>query len=32
MFTDIAREIESVNPDLGKLSEVGARHGMKISV
>jgi len=31
MFSDIAQEVEPVNPDLGKLAEVGARHGMKIS-
>jgi quercetin dioxygenase-like cupin family protein len=32
MFTDMAREIAPVKPDLGKLAEVGARHGMKLSV
>jgi quercetin dioxygenase-like cupin family protein len=32
MFADMAREIEPVNPDLGKLSEVGARHGLKVAV
>jgi quercetin dioxygenase-like cupin family protein len=32
MFTDLAREVEPVNPDLGKLTEVGARHGLKVVV
>jgi quercetin dioxygenase-like cupin family protein len=32
MFTDMAREIAPVNPDVGKLAEVGARHGLKLSV
>ena len=32
MFTDFAREVAPVNPDLGKLAEVGARHGMKLGV
>jgi quercetin dioxygenase-like cupin family protein len=32
MFTDFAREVEPVNPDLGKLAEVGARHGLKVAV
>lgn len=31
MFQDMARELEPVNPDLAKLTEVGARHGLKIS-
>ena len=30
MFTDMAREIAPVNPDLGKLAEVAGRHGMKM--
>src|SRR5690242_13724142 len=29
MFADIAREVAPVNPDLEKLIEVGARHGLK---
>jgi len=32
MFTDIAREVAPVNPDLGQLSEVGGRHGLKVAV
>lgn len=32
MFADMAREIAPVNPDLGKLAEVGARHGLKVVV
>jgi quercetin dioxygenase-like cupin family protein len=32
MFTDIAREVTAVDPDLQKLAEVGARHGLKIAV
>ncbi|NOT42910.1 MAG: cupin domain-containing protein [Alphaproteobacteria bacterium] len=32
MFTDIAREVAPVNPDLGKLIEVGGRHGLKVAV
>jgi quercetin dioxygenase-like cupin family protein len=32
MFTDFAREIAPVNPDVGKLAEVGARHGLKVQV
>lgn len=32
MFTDIAREVAPVNPDLAKLAEVGGRHGLKLSV
>jgi quercetin dioxygenase-like cupin family protein len=31
MFTDFAREVAPVNPDLGKLAEVGARHGLKVA-
>ena len=32
LFNDMAREVAPVNPDLGKLAEVGARHGLKVSV
>ena len=32
MFTDMARELAPVNPDLGKLVEVGGRHGLKVDV
>jgi quercetin dioxygenase-like cupin family protein len=32
MFADLAREVAPVNPDLGKLTEVGARHGLKVAV
>lgn len=32
MFTDFAREVDSSNPDLKKLAEVGARHRAKIGV
>src|SRR5215471_6690046 len=32
MFSDLAREVAPVNPDLRKLAEVGARHGLKASV
>lgn len=31
MFTDLAREVEPVNPDIEKLAEVGARHGLKVA-
>ena len=31
MFTDLAREVAPVNPDLEKLAEVGARHGLKVA-
>ena len=31
MFTDLAREVAPVNPDLGQLAEVGARHGLKVT-
>ena len=30
MFTDIAREVSSVNPDLEQLAEVGGRHGLAL--
>jgi quercetin dioxygenase-like cupin family protein len=30
MFTDIDREISPDNPDLGKLVEVGRRHGLSV--
>jgi hypothetical protein len=32
LFTDLAREAEAVNPDVGKLAEVGARHEVQFSV
>jgi quercetin dioxygenase-like cupin family protein len=32
MFTDLAREVAPVNPDLGKLAEVGGRYGLKVAV
>ena len=32
MFTDMAREVSPVNPDLRKLVEVGSRHGLKAAV
>ena len=32
MFTDMAKEIAPVNPDLGQLAEVGGRHGLKLVV
>lgn len=32
LFTDLAREVAPVNPDLGKLAEVGARQGLKLAV
>jgi quercetin dioxygenase-like cupin family protein len=32
LFTDLARELPPVNPDLEKLAEVGARHGLKVAV
>jgi len=32
MFTDLAREVAPVNPDVGKLAEVGARHGLKVAM
>lgn len=31
MFTDMAREVAPVNPDLEKLAEVGGRHGLKMA-
>lgn len=31
MFEDFAREIAPVDPDLGQLAEVGARHGLKVA-
>ena len=30
-FTDLAREVEPQNPDLQKLADVGARHGLKLA-
>ena len=32
MFTDLAREIAPVNPDLETLAEVGGRHGLKLAL
>ena len=32
MFTDMAREIAPVDPDLEKLAEVGGRHGLKVAL
>ena len=32
MFTDLARELAPVNPDLEKFAEVGAPHGLKLAV
>jgi quercetin dioxygenase-like cupin family protein len=32
MFADMAREVSPVNPDLVKLTEVGARHGLALAV
>ena len=32
MFTDLAREVAPVNPDVRTLAEVGARHGLKVAV
>ena len=32
MFTDMAREVAPVNPDLEKLAEAGGRHGLKLGV
>jgi hypothetical protein len=32
MFTDMAREIAPVNPDLEKLAAVCGRHGLKLAV
>ncbi len=31
-FTDTAREVSPVNPDLGKLEEVGRPYGLKLAV
>ena len=31
LFTDMARELPPVNPDLGQLAEIGARHGLKVA-
>jgi len=31
MFADMAREVAPVNPDLEKLTEVGARHGLRLT-
>ena len=31
MFADMAREVAPVDPDLDKLGEVGARHGLKVA-
>jgi quercetin dioxygenase-like cupin family protein len=30
-FTELAREVDPANPDLGKLVDVGARHGLKLA-
>lgn len=32
MFADMAREVAPVDPDLGKLAEVGGRHGLRVVV
>jgi quercetin dioxygenase-like cupin family protein len=32
MFAELARELKSANPDLGKLAEVGARHEVQFAV
>ncbi len=32
MFTDMAREVAPVDPDLARLAEVGGRHGLKVVV
>lgn len=32
MFTDLAREVAPVKPDLAQLAAVGARHGLKVAV
>jgi hypothetical protein len=32
MFTDMAREIAPIDPDLGQLAEVGGRHGLKLAL
>ncbi len=31
MFAEMAREIAPVDPDLGRLAEVGGRHGLKLA-
>ena len=31
MFIDLAREVAPVNPDVQKLADVGARHGLKVA-
>jgi quercetin dioxygenase-like cupin family protein len=31
MFTDLAHEVAPVNPDIEKLAEVGARHGLEVA-
>ena len=30
LFADLARNVAPVDPDLGRLAEVGARHGLKV--
>lgn len=32
MFADVAREVAPVDPDVAKLAEVGARHGLRLAV
>ena len=32
LFADMAREVAPVDPNLAKLAEVGARHGLKVAV
>jgi len=32
MFRDVSREVAPVDPDLGKLAEVGGRHGLKLAL
>jgi len=32
MFADLAREIAPVDPDVGQLAEVGARHGLRVAL
>jgi quercetin dioxygenase-like cupin family protein len=31
LFADLAREIAPVNPDVGRLAAVGARHGLEVA-
>jgi quercetin dioxygenase-like cupin family protein len=31
LFTDMAREVSPLQPDLEKLAEIGARHGLKVA-